>query len=119
MHERAVTPVFRFMPANVRTLSYHTHATPNVNFFFLISVLLVVVFPFLHLSWLCLCDVLHQIPRKNLFIVKGTGCLELHRLEEAQAGGGLAPACFPAAPCFYDLDSTTDSLLKDLKEGRK
>lgn len=107
------------MPANVRTLSYHTHATLNVNFFFLISVLLVVVFPFLRLSWLCLCDVLHQIPRKNLFIVKGTGCLELHTLEEAQAGEGLAPACFPAAPCFHDLDSTTDSLLKVLKEGRK
>lgn len=51
--------------------------------------------------------------------MKGTGCLELHRLEEAQAGGGLAPACFPAAPCFHDLNSIVESLLKALKEGRK
>lgn len=51
--------------------------------------------------------------------MKGTGCLELHRVEEAGAGGGLAPACFPAAPCFHDLNSITESLLKALKDGRK
>lgn len=56
---------------------------------------------------------------KNLFIMKGTGSLELHRIEGTQAGGGLAPACFPAASRFHDLNSIIESLLKALNEGRK
>lgn len=50
--------------------------------------------------------------------MKGTGCLVLHRLEEALVKvlwRGLAAACFPAAPCFHNLNSTIENLLKALK----
>lgn len=121
------TSVFKFMPAKTKTHFYHTRSMPNVNYLIFISVHpgccgRFFFLPSLLPSKLHLCLVLHWIPNKNLFIMKGTECLELHRLEDALVkvlGRGLAPACFPAAPCFHNLNSTIENLLKALKKRKK
>lgn len=95
VHERALTSAFRFIPANIKILSYHTHATLNVIFLHFSSA--GGGFSFL-LSFLVffLCYLLPQIPRTKSFHYERNRML---RTSQTGRSTGWRRTCSCLFPC--------------------